>query len=227
VSGGPECEQIRELLPEFAAGVLTGPERAEVLGHVDGCAGCRRELAGLAEMVDELLHLAPEREPPAGLESKVLARLEPPIPVRSGRMLNVPATMAAAVLTAVLAAGLVWWRTADDRRLAAEYRHTMRVAHGQGLSVAPLLRTRGVEVGTVFACQGRPAWVYVTFRSQPPTGRYLVWMVTSDGHRTTLHPLTVQPGTAAWGSTVQVTIRDIRALEFVRSGVPVMAASFS
>jgi hypothetical protein len=59
------------------------------------------------------------------------------------------------VVVAILAAGTVWWQTADDRQLANDYRRTLAVAHGHGLSAAPLL-AGGAETGSVFAYQGSP-----------------------------------------------------------------------
>ncbi|GAB3410662.1 anti-sigma factor family protein [Flindersiella endophytica] len=71
-----DCEQVRLVLAELATGAAAGDERAAALQHVAGCEACRQELAQLARAADELLLLAPEREPPAGFESRVLARLQ-------------------------------------------------------------------------------------------------------------------------------------------------------
>jgi len=140
VTEGLECAEARELIPELAAGVAAGDERARALGHLSGCAECRRELAGTAEVVDELLLLAPEHEPPAGFERAVLARLTGVAPRRHrprARLL----WAASIVAVAGLAAGAVWWGTTDDRKLASSFRHTLEVAHGHGLSAAPLRNT--------------------------------------------------------------------------------------
>jgi hypothetical protein len=220
-----ECAEARELFPELAAGVAAGDERARALGHLSGCPACRSEFAGTAEVVDELLWLVPEHDPPAGFESSVLARLTPAAPPRRRprpRLLWAASIAAAAVL----AAGAVWWQTADDRELASSYRHTLGVAHGHDLSAAPLLFTGGAETGTVFAYQGSPSWIYVTFRSAPPQGRYDVRLLTTDGRRLALRPFTARPGGTAWGSTIQVPIRQIQKIEFIRSNVPIMTASF-
>ena len=69
------CAAARERAPELALGLLTGAERAEVVFHVNGCARCRSILDGFAEIVDVLPHLAPEVEPPAGFERRVLAAM--------------------------------------------------------------------------------------------------------------------------------------------------------
>ena len=218
-----ECAETRELFPELAAGVAAGDERARALGHLSGCPACRREFAGTAEVIDELLWLVPEHDPPAGFESSVLARLTPAVPPRRRPRLLWAASIAAA---AALAAGTVWWQTTDDRKLAGDYRHTLAVAHGHGLSAAPLLLAGGAETGTVFAYEGAPSWIYITFRSAPPQGRYDVRLLTRDGRRLALRPFTARPGGTAWGSTIQVPIREIHKLEFIRSDVPMMTASF-
>jgi hypothetical protein len=220
-----DCAEARELFPELAAGVAAGDERARALGHLGGCAECRRELAATAEVVDELLLLAPEHEPPAGFESSVLARLAPAAP-RRRRVLPRLLWAASIVAVAVLASGAVWWRTAADRELAASYRHTLAVAHGHGLSTAPLLLAGGAETGTVFAYQGSPSWIYVTFSLPVPRGRYDVHLLTRDGRRLALRPFTARPGGTAWGSTVQVAVQQVQQLEFSRSGGPSMTASF-
>jgi hypothetical protein len=225
VAEGLECAEARELFPELAAGVAAGDERARALGHLSGCPACRREFAGTAEVVDELLWLVPEHDPPAGFESSVLARLTPAAPRR--RRPRPRLLWAASIaVAAALAAGTVWWQTADDRELASSYRQTLSVAHGHDLSAAPLLLAGGAETGTVFAYQGSPSWIYVTFRSTPPQGRYDVRLVTRDGRRLVLRSFTARPGGTAWGSTIQVPIRQIQKLEFIRSNVPTMTASF-
>ncbi len=224
VAEGPRCAEARELFPELAAGVAAGDERARALRHLSGCPECRRALAGTAEVVDELLLLAPEHEPSAGFESSVLARLAPAPP----RRLRLRLLAAAAIVTvAALAGGAVWWQTSDDRQLASDYRHTLEVAHGHGLSAAPLLLAGGAETGTLFAYQGSPSWVYVTFRSAPPQGRYEVRLLTRDGRRLPLRGFSATSSATAWGSTVRVPIQEIQKIEFVSSGIPVMTATFA
>src|ERR687887_2206262 len=130
----PECVATRDLIPEVAAGVAAGDQRARALRHLSGCADCQRELAATAEVVDELLLLAPPLEPPAGFESTVLAGFTPAVPRRRWRA---PLLWAGSVAAAAgLVAAILWWRTADDRALAANFRHTLSVAHGTDLRAA-------------------------------------------------------------------------------------------
>lgn len=238
MSEDAECAEIRDLIPEIAAGVAAGDERARALAHLGDCQECRRELADTADLVDEILTLAPAEEPPAGFESRVMARLAPEARQRrrsagrwlvngtSRRTTRVVSWVAATAAVAAIAAGAVWWRTAQDRELAASYRHTLAVAHGHGLSAAPLMSAVGAEAGTVFAYQGEPSWLYVTFRTTLPTGHYDACLVTKDGRRYQLRPLDADASSIAWGSTIRVPVRDISTIEFDRSGATVMTARF-
>jgi hypothetical protein len=67
------CAEVRELAPELALGVLGGPERAETIAHVNACVRCQAYVAELTEAADALPQLAPQIEPPAGFEHRVLA----------------------------------------------------------------------------------------------------------------------------------------------------------
>jgi hypothetical protein len=177
--------------------------------------------------------LAPEREPPPGFESRVLAALpapEKPAMPRSPRSrLRWRAALAWAASVAAVAglvAGLLWWRTADDRRLAADFRHTLAAAHGTDLRAAELTLRDGGDPGAVLAYEGSPSWVYVTFRRTPTPGNYQVRLHTGDGRQLPLRTFTARQGARAWGSTIELPIREITALEFVRSGQAVMTARF-
>ena len=84
------CAEVRELAPELALGILGGAERAEVVLHVNGCARCQAYVAELTEAADAIPQLAPEAEPPAGFERRVLhrlgeARAPHPAPLDRGR----------------------------------------------------------------------------------------------------------------------------------------------
>jgi hypothetical protein len=69
------CEEFREVAPDLALGLLTGADRAAALAHAATCAECRRYLAGMVQVADELLLLAPSVEPAIGFESRVMTRL--------------------------------------------------------------------------------------------------------------------------------------------------------
>jgi hypothetical protein len=70
------CDEVRELLPEHLLGTLDGPEDLEVRRHLRGCAGCRTEMAALAEGVEWFARAAHDRTPPPELHDRVLTTLE-------------------------------------------------------------------------------------------------------------------------------------------------------
>lgn len=76
-----ECREWRELLGAYALGHLEGDERAGLEAHLEGCAGCREELAGLAPVAKMLPHADPARfelapQPPPELGRRIAATIE-------------------------------------------------------------------------------------------------------------------------------------------------------
>lgn len=211
----PGCAETRQVLPELAAGVAPAEERAAALRHLAGCGRCHRELEAQTALIDELLHLVPERQPPAGFEASVLAPM-----MRRGRSrrLRTALVLAASVLlAAALSAGAVWRHTEGDRRLADGYRRTLAVAHGKYLRTVPV---SGVDAATttpagyVFAYQGSPAWLFVTMTAASRPGAYQITLTTRDGRELGLGSMTVRDGRGAWGTTMPVAVHDILVVRF-------------
>lgn len=71
-----KCHEVQELLSAWLDGELTEEKRSRVAAHLDGCSGCRRELARLTALNEALKDLGVT--PPAGLAERVLARVQPP-----------------------------------------------------------------------------------------------------------------------------------------------------
>jgi hypothetical protein len=69
------CAELADVAAELALGVLTGRERAAALAHLDTCDACREDVRQLMATGGQLLELLPPVEPPAGFETRVLARL--------------------------------------------------------------------------------------------------------------------------------------------------------
>jgi hypothetical protein len=69
------CDELRAMAAEVALEILSGSERADALGHMEHCVGCRAFVESLAHTGDSLLLLAPEADPPMGFESRVAARV--------------------------------------------------------------------------------------------------------------------------------------------------------
>jgi hypothetical protein len=219
------CEEIRDLLPEVAAGVADGSARALALAHSVRCADCRRELDEITAVMDALVLLAPEREPSAGFESAVLSALSP-APVRRRRRGAVALAVAAAILVGAVSGGLVWRQTGDDRQLARQYRDTLAVAGGRYLTAADVKTVGDRSAGHVFAYQGVPSWVFVSIDSAPSSGRYWVQLITTDQRTINIGYCNVTAGKGSWGAAVPVAIHDIGRIQLSRAGTTSMSARF-
>ena len=76
-----DCREWRELLGAYALGHLEGDERAGLEAHLEGCPGCREELAALAPVARMLPHADPARfelapEPPPELGRRIASTIE-------------------------------------------------------------------------------------------------------------------------------------------------------
>ncbi len=222
----PGCNEVRELLPELAAGVAEGDARARALAHLAGCADCRRELDETTRVIDEMVLLAPEHEPSAGFESSVLAALTPH-PRRDRRVAAALLGLAASLLVAALAGGLVWQQTADDRQLATDYRRTLAVADGRYLTAADVTSPQTRSAGHAFAYEGTPSWVFITIDSAPSSGAYQVQVVTTDRRTIDIGLCRIVGGKGSWGWTLDIPVSDISTIQLLRSGVPTMSADFT
>ncbi len=219
------CAEVRDLLPELALGVAAGDQRAAALAHIVTCADCRARLDELTALVDELLLLAPEQEPPPGFEGRVLAAMDAQAPTR--RRPTVWLAAAAAVVVVALGASTVTrWADADDRRLADQYRQTLEVADGSYLRAADLITVAGSPAGHVFAYQGSPSWLFMTVEDAP-SGTYDVTVVTTDGRVHDIGSCWVRDGRGSWGTTLDVPITAVDRVEMRNGDGDVLVSSFA
>ena len=173
----PRCQETRELAVELALGTVEGEERGRALEHLAKCPDCRAEVEKYSEVADELLLLAPHREPPVGFESRVLDEVLPaPQPKRRRRLRLVLAPAAAALAAAAIVLAIV----APDLRLASHYRHTLADAHGKEFE-SYALRAGDTHVGTVFSYEGSPSWVHIDVDRAHRAGVTGAELVTDDG----------------------------------------------
>ena len=100
-------DRFEELLGPYLLGELSVDEERELERHLEGCSGCRGELARARQTHGFLKELA-ANGPPQELKDRVLARARGEMPARSraGWRLWVPA--AALLAIAVLGAGFLW-----------------------------------------------------------------------------------------------------------------------
>jgi len=211
------CEHTRQLSAELALGITDGAERARALAHLAECADCRRSVAELSDVADELLLLAPEREPPAGFESRVLARIEP-APSRPARRWRRPLlVLAPAAAAAALAVGVVLGVTADDRRLADQYRSTLAAANGRSFQAARLRAPGDVRAGVVYGYRGAPSWIFVSVARPYRSRTYGVELALTSGERRRLPSLRIDPTSGTGGQAIPLDLDRVASVRLVGS----------
>jgi hypothetical protein len=208
----PRCEALRDALVEVSLGIASGEGRALVLGHVADCPSCQRLLAELTSASDDLLRLAPVREPPPGFELRVLAAIGAGRRSRrrwAGRL--VPA-LAAALAAAALATAGVLYVTRDERRLGQQLSAVLARAQGSYIAATELRDASGGKVGVVFHYGGNPSWVFATLDRPLPAGRYRATMTTRAGATPELGTLALTANARSLGSIVPFDIRQATQL---------------
>jgi hypothetical protein len=210
-----DCATIREALPEIALGIADGEQRARALAHIAGCPDCRRELEQLASLTDELIALAPQREPPPGFENRVLDRFpvrQPTRPPRRHRLRRL-AFAAAVPAVAAVTALVITLSYSSDLKLASQYRAALMGAHGKYFQSAHLNTPAGQRAGIVFAYQGSPSWMFYTLGGRFGSGTYKEQIVTRSGKTLTLPPFSLVNG--SWGIATPVPVRDIALVKLI------------
>ena len=211
------CEHTRELAAELALGIADGADRAQALQHLAECAECRRAVEELSAVTDELLMLVPERQPPVGFESRVLARLQPaPLaPPRFRRRRGVLAAVASAAVAAVLATTIVLGATRDDRHLADHYRAALAAAHGSDFEAARLRSPTRVPAGVVYGYRGSPSWLFVAIYRPYRATTYTVELAMTSGKRVPLPSLRLDPRTGSAGQAIPFDLHLVSSVRLV------------
>ena len=204
-----DCAALREVAAELALGTLEGSERGDALAHLAACPTCRVHVQELAEVVDGLLALAPEAEPPAGFESTVLARIDEErgvVPIgrrRPGRLLV--AVAAVALLLAGVLAGLLLGASGEGESELAWA--TMRSPEGE--SVGEVWRYGDDDATLVVSV---PAWADIEGEDGP---RYALRLGLDDGDTIEVGDFGLGTGTSSWGVNAPVAAGEIDSVSVV------------
>jgi hypothetical protein len=223
MSGEMGCEQVREMAPDLAIGILDGQERDAALRHTETCSGCRRMVSEYLSVVDELLLLAPEQDPPLGFAGRTVARLRPAARHRR-RWVAGLAIAASFVIATGLGSGAVLWSTSSDRQLAESYRAVLAQGQGSFFVAARLVGPDG-SIGNVFGYEGQPSWLFATLDVPADAAdRFGVRLVTRDGRQVSLGFAVLGGSHDTWGAEIPGDLTNVAQLRFeAPSGYTVVA----
>jgi anti-sigma factor RsiW len=165
-------KELEQDLVEMALGEVAEPRRSELLSHLTSCLRCRATYSDVVAAIDATIPAAPEAQPPAGFEARVLASLGVEAPgqaspverltrSRSSRVL-----LAAAAVVAVVAGGM--FGTAALRGPGETDAPDAAAALPQGTTV--LETGDGESVGTAAVAWMHERRVLVVAVSNAPVG---------------------------------------------------------
>jgi len=204
---------------ELAMDVATGVERGRALAHLEVCRECRSLVSGLAEAKDEVLLLAPEREPSAGFESRTLTHLARlGRPARAPRWRRILSLSVAASVAAAAGVGGAWLATRSDRQVAALFRTALERADGTYLGVEVLRRPDGTRAGHVAVYLGRPSWIFAVVDEGAPVGTFDVEIVAASGDRRPAGVLTIETDRPGAGLVLPPGLERVAAVVLVPRG---------
>jgi anti-sigma factor RsiW len=175
------ADDLHTLSAPYALDALTPEERARFEEHLETCARCRDELAGLHDAAAALAFAVEGPAPPAALRSAILdaAHAERPnvVPLRP-RRLFAPVAGAAAVAATTAAVGLGIWAASLHHSLSHE-RTAVSVLGDPASRHVPVSGARGELVvapsGTAVLAVELPT---------PPKGKtYEAWIADPSVHR--------------------------------------------
>ncbi|HZB34425.1 MAG TPA: hypothetical protein VE465_29950 [Streptosporangiaceae bacterium] len=135
---------------------------------------------------------------------------------RTARWRRTLLRLATTVTIAGLVGGALWWRTDDDRELAAGYRATLATAHGQYIRAVPLMTQSATPAGYLIACEGQPSWILMMVRTGDVSGDYAVRLITHAGQPIPLGTMSVAHGQGTWGATISTSVDHIAAVTLTR-----------
>jgi hypothetical protein len=221
------CETHQGELVELALGILTGRERAAALDHLDTCSRCAAEVEELSRTADQLLHVAPETDPPVGFEVRLFDRLgvKPSAPKRAHRTGTTPqrALMLVAAAAVIAVAGF-----AIGRLQAPSAPAHPSVASGPPAEHSADLLSAGRHnvVGEAYTFTGQPDWLLMTMDDGSSTALVTCELVLSDGHTLALGQFWLANGYGSWAVQLPdaTSIRGVHVLHVVTAGGRVVAS---
>ena len=219
-------QQFVDELPDLAAGVLGGRERAVLLEHVNTCPSCKDELDQLMAAADSLVHLAAEVDPPVGFETRVMDRIQgQALRHDRGRRRWVVGAAAAAVV--VLAAFGIGWATHSGGKPPPVAGGITGPRAYSNLQEAALT-SGGRSLGMVTLYSDEDGWLLMSVEGSKWSGPVECRVIGGDGKTRTIGTFHLVSGKGAWVAPLPPGVDGVRAAELVGARGHVLAtAQFS
>jgi anti-sigma-K factor RskA len=197
-------DRFEGLLVSYLLGELTVEEERELEHHLEGCSGCRDELAR-ARQTHDLLRELTAAGPPPELKARVLARARGEIPARFRSRWRFWVPAAALLAIAVLGAALLWTITGDS-------------SEGIPLTATALAPEAGGQVRVEE--EGENFQVQLEVWEMPELEEdeyYEMWYYAEDGDRISCGAFRTGPeGRTTVNLTAPATARDYPEIEITR-----------
>ncbi|HLF26479.1 MAG TPA: anti-sigma factor [Anaerolineae bacterium] len=211
------CEELEELLPEYALGVLRPSEMADVVRHLHTCPHHSAALSGYEAVSDGLCASVPLIDPPAGLKSRVLASLgrRPAAPRRIERRARFG--WAAAALATVLAVAFGLWGLSLQNQVDApsERREQLLtiVQQPDARMIALDTATAGGSAKGVLIYAGTQAALWIVGLPELEGEQvYQCWWIDADNQRTSGGTFKPEGGASTWIMPMPADRQKYRAL---------------
>jgi len=225
-----DCAVFQDAAAELALGILTGPDRAAALKHMERCASCQAEVASLAAAADRLLDLVPERGAPDGFESRMAAAFSQSVPGQAARRHRGKAARRRL-------AG--WWRRAGTAAGAAAAAGALGFVLYQigappqepaysGSEVAALRTPAGVRAGEVAVTGAPQPLLVMVINPGAAPGWYHCYLRTSGGRQAFAGAFHVGRDGGLWVIRLPMPPRDLTGARLVGpGGTEIASATFT
>jgi hypothetical protein len=224
-----DCAVFQDAAAELALGILTGPDRAAALKHMERCASCQAEVASLAAAADQLLDLVPARGAPDGFESRMAAAFRQSAPGQAARRRRGKAACRR------LAS---WWRRAGIAAVAAAGAGALGFGLHQigappqepaysGAEMAALRTPAGARAGEVVVTGAPHPLLVMMINPGAAPGWYHCYLRTSGGRQAFAGAFHVGRDGGVWVSRLPVPPRDLTGARLAGpGGTEIASATF-
>jgi anti-sigma-K factor RskA len=197
------CEEVEEMLPEYALGALSAAEAAAVARHLRGCLQHAASLEGYEAVCDAWCASVPQANPPAKLRARLLARISAPArsPRPAGRSVRVAWALTALAAVAAIVFG-VWGlslRQQIDRQAAVREQFLAISTQPDAHMIALETEAAGQPAKGVLIYSGAQAAIWVV--GLPPLQGdqvYQCWWIDRNNQRVRGASFRPEGGSAIW-----------------------------